>query len=429
MKKSEVWVYQMWMGTYETLFSEIGDRDLVVMVSSAFVDLVEKVGAAEKALGFKTVWMSKKILGLVRGPQGQVVSDFQSITKMVNQRSRQDNVIFFMGHAACSFATIPKLRAACPGAKFVSYVYDWMHLFCPEEHIDLWKQYTPTGESIADKEYEAINGVIKGDLVDAVFYKDAGESFPMLSKCQARGGCHWLPPVIPKQNYQKPPKPDVEDRIAYIGTIVPKRTHGREAGLFQDIMMEDVFKLTVAQGYQIDAYSLTPDQEVLSEYKKLFPKGEVRVNQGMLIADLLPVLAGRYKWGWMTYLWTTDLIMEHIKVSIPVKFFTYLSLGVPILISREMEACGEIIDKYGCGVRVGQDELRCIREVSESYDYEKLLVGVQSARQGLCLEKFTPRVEKVLKSVMEMPYEETTFGRQEAKERAEAKAEERQSNE
>lgn len=428
MKKTEekkVWSYQMWHGSYETLYAEVGEAPLIIMVSSAFVDLMEKINPARKALKMNMIWMTKEGLGIHRGPEGQIVADFSTITKMLRMRRNKEKVIFFMGHAACSFATIPRLRAACPGSKFISYVFDWMQLFCPIEHIDLWKQYTPTGESIADKEYEAIDEVIAGETVDAVLYKDYGPNFPMLSKCESQGGTHWIPPVMPAAVYQDPPREDVREAIAYIGTIVPKRTHGRDAALFDDIMMEDIFREVIAQDYSIDAYSLTPDPEVLKEYGEIFPAEKVRVYSGLMIPQLLPVLQGRYKWGWMAYKWTTDLIMDHIKISIPIKFFTYLALGVPILISREMEACGRIVDKYGCGIRLGQDEIPHIREITAGYDYGRLLNGVKMARKAITMKGVRPVVEKVLRRVLEMPYEETTFGREEAKKRGEAATEER----
>jgi hypothetical protein len=418
MKKStpgEIWTYQVWTGAYDNLYSKYGERPVVIVVSTAFIDLTEKMSEAQKALGFETIWMTKKGLGLDKSPDDHVVADFSTIAKFVNARKRRDNVIFFMGHAACSFASIPRIRAACPDCKYVSYVGDWMQLFCPPEQIDLWKQYTPTGETIADEEYACIDKVISGELVDAVLYKDYGENFPMLSKCQSRAGVHWIPGTAPERIYQEPPREDVRDAICYIGTIVPKSTHGREAGLFDDIMMEDVFRSLVSEGYQVDAYSLTPHEDVIKEYREFFPGSQVKLYSGVLIPNLLPILQGQYKWGWMGYNWTTDLIMDHIKVTIPIKFFTYLALGVPIIVSREMEACGRIVDKYGCGVRVGQDELSRIREVTEAQDYHRLLNGVKMARRALNLGRFLPTVKRVLTQVLEMPYEETSCGREKAK--------------
>ena len=56
----------------------------------------------------------------------------------------------------------------------------------------------------------------------------------------------------------------------------------------------------------------------------------VRIHSGMPVPQLLPVLAGRYKYGMMLYEWETHITDNHDAVTMPTEFFTYLALGVPV---------------------------------------------------------------------------------------------------
>lgn len=392
---------------HEHLFEHIGTGPVIFMIAPAFVNMTERMDAVSKGLGWPVVWISKHIRGLMKTHEGRLLCSIDVAIGALSKRKDRGEAIFLTVHAAASFECLFKLQEVAPGAKLVSYAYDWMHLFVPREKRHMWAAYDPQGKGWPEAEYDALEGVISGTLADGVMYKDCGHDFPMLKGCKSP--TLWSPNTLPIRLAQPQPPLDVPNRAVYIGTIVSEKTHRREHRIFEDIFMEEIFDAVSRQGVQIDAYSLEPMSEVIAAYNERFPTGRVKLYQGRLLGQLLPHLRQRYRWGWMLYYQDCEMIMPHIKITIPSKIFTYLMLGIPILISEEFEACVRIIREYNCGVVLSRKDINeNIISRLDSQDYAQLLEGVARARNTLCLERIHDDFLGFLKKVKEAPYARST---------------------
>ena len=395
-------VLELWRIAYQPLLAEIGNKPVVVIVSTGFASIYEYSEYLKENSDYKVIWMSPQMKGLNQDKvKGIYLADLTTIITALRLRGRMDNVVFMMVHAACTHTAPEKVKRMLPGAKVISSIYDFMNIFVPKDKIHLWEQYVPD-KSRAREEYAGLEQITQGRLVDGLLYKDYGPDLPFIKPCEAAYKL-WLPPVLPKRLFQPMDGMCEKDNFVYIGTIVPKETHGRKAGLFEDIMMEHIFRDVTDQGYPIDAFVLNTHPEVEKEYKELFPEGTVRVFKGRLLGQLLPALKGHYHWGWMLYYWSNELIMEHIRISIPTKIFTYIALGIPPVVSEEFESVVRIVDKYKCGVVCSQKDIKDLKGRLAKEDYAQLQRGMLNAREDLCVEYFKDKFVQLVKNVMITP--------------------------
>lgn len=408
MSKLSILTLKLHEVSAQTLYAEIGEEPTVVFVTNAFSETVAKAMAISKELDYKIVWMVSEVQGMMRRGK-RLLADTATILNAVNQRKNRRNVIFFMVHAITSYSTPYRIRQVMPDADFkvISFIYDFVNLLCPFEHRHLWHQYNLKGADEpgllggrkVEEEYESVAKLCRGEGIDALMYKDSGPDFPLLKESKALTS--WQPPVLPTKLNVAPPSPSIGNRITYIGTLVPKVSHGREAGLFEDIMLADLFKEVSDQGFQIDCYCMKIHPLLAEEYDKKFPDRRVSLQHGKLVGQLLPTIQGRYRWGWMLYEFNQPVIMEHVKVTIPTKLFTYLALGVPILVSEEMEAAAKLISDWGIGVVFSRDEIKDVNRKLADVDYPQLLKNIEKARKHWCLEKHMGRFIDTIKEVME----------------------------
>jgi len=405
--KEKKWFLPLSSIAHEHLFEHIGEEPVVFMIAPAFVNMTERMDIVTQRLGWPVVWISKHVRGLMKTHDGRLICSIDTAVRALAKRKTLNEALFLTVHAAASFECLFKLQETVPGAKLVSYAYDWMHLFVPREKRHMWASYDPKGVGWPEAEYDAIEGVIAGTLADGVMYKDSGHKFSMLAGCKSP--TLWSPNTLPIRLAQPLPDPNVPNRAVYIGTIVSEKTHRREHRIFEDIFMEEIFDSVSRQGMQVDAYSLVPAPEVIAAYNERFPTGRAKLYQGKLLGQLLPILKQRYRWGWMLYYHECEMIMRHIEITIPSKIFTYIMLGTPILLSEEFEACAHIIREYNCGVVLSRKDIdENLFKRLEEHDYALLLEGIARAQKELCLERFSEDFCKFLEKVKEAPRAKST---------------------
>jgi len=382
---------ELWRIGYRPLYHEVGERRLIIIVTAGVSSIYQKTKALEQRLNAKSVWLNRSVLGMRHiQPHDVLVADVQSVVKLWRMRRDVENVIAFMVHAAVSHTAVKRLKELIPGIRIISYVYDFLDHFIPEDQKELWAEYHGSPER-ARIEYPALKAICRGEIADGVAYKDYGPGWCQVKDSPLYGLSRpnfWLPQTPPESMFQTPPQPDVAESFVYIGTIVPKSTHDRPSKIFADIMMEDIFSEVEHQGYPIHAYVMQPHPEVFAEYLKLFRGRRVNLFNGETLEFLLPRLAQRYKWGWMMYHYPQPMIMPIVRTTLPTKLFTYLALGIPPVVSEEMAASCRLVKKYGCGVIVSQDQIQHLPDVLAAQDYPRLLHNVLKAREQLKLEKF-----------------------------------------
>ena len=392
---------ELWKLGYRALFAEIGNKPLVIAFSMGLRSIVEQSKWVQDNLGYKIVWVSREVKGMRYEREHDVLAgDLKTILKLARLRKQNTNTVALLVHMAAPHGSAWRIKDMIPGCKACCYLYDAINLWVPRDKLHLWDQYQNSKGSNAG-EYEAAEDVMRGDYIEGLVYKDYGPNWPVLDNCKAITA--WAPSVHEKNLFTDPPPQNVPERFCFIGTIMPKTTHERPAGLFSDIMMEDIFASVAAQGYNIHAYVLNLSEEVRKEYRARFTNGRVQLFQGALLTYLLPRLAGRYKWGWMLYNFPQQIIMPLIHNTLPTKLFTYMTLCIPIVVSEEFKAVARFVTEHNIGVVVKRNEHNNIPAVLARYNHTELVSNILKVRDQYCIDRYLACMGDVIKQVMEGP--------------------------
>lgn len=91
---------------------------------------------------------------------------------------------------------------------------------------------------------------------------------------------------------------------------------------------------------------------------------------------------------------------EKQRVSMGNKLFTSLEAGLPMIVSPQLECIRELVEKYGIGIIVKDEDLNTLKQIIEKYDYVDLKRNVIKAREALSLSNQVPRLEKFYEKLM-----------------------------
>lgn len=388
---------------YRSLYLHTGEKPLIAVFSMGFRSVVEVTDWTRKHLGYKVVWISPHCRGFQYDLHHDIIgTDVFTLHEAIKLRQNQDNIVALLVHMAAPHTGPWKIKNRIKTLKCVCFLYDIMNLWVPKERRHIWDEYDDAkGSNLA--EYESLEETLRGDYIEGLLYKDWGENWPLIEKAGVPNA--WWPSTLSEKLYQKPPASDSAwDSFCFIGTIMPKRTHDRPSGLFSDIMMEDIFREVALQGFPVHAYVLKPDKDVVLEYRQLFPGGSgVKLFPGDNLTNLLPRIQGRYKWGWMLYHYPEKSIMGLVEASLPTKIFTYMALGLPIVVSEEMTRAAAFVREHQIGVVVSQADIQNLRAVLSQVDHGALVRNILKTRPRFSIEAMTPNLGRVIQEVMEGP--------------------------
>lgn len=381
-----------------------GERRVAIVLGSHHFDVREKVRIIRRALSCDAIWVDDAHHGQPRVTKddGLIVATLVDVLNYVRQRRRQDNVLFVTVQANQHNVMPFLLRAACPAAVVLPYMYDWLHLCCPPQHADVFLRNLHWLHADALRsEYEAVDRMLRGEAVDAVLHKDGGPDFPVLARFPHPH--FFFPPTVSRALYQPPPPLGRRhDHLVFIGGLYSPTAHPPE--MFDDVFFFEIFRRMAAQGLKVTAFDNVSGPVILGEYQAAFPRGgPVSIRLGAPLSTLLPRVAGRFDWGYMLHDSDYRVVHEHIKHGLPAKVFTYAALGLPIAVSAELRFAADWVTGHGIGVAIARRDLDRTAEILAAADYARLQRNVLAFRAAHASESYAPRFAAFLRQIMARP--------------------------
>lgn len=380
------------------------NKPLLVFWGSYYSDLIYKINLSQEITGTQILWVRPDV-----NPKESLQSDIhvalpnEALT-FLRHHFTPDQLTFFILHDNMHFTLPLLLKKIFPGARIISYVYSWLNLFCPYLHKEKIAFHYHWHDTFTDSEYLGVRSIIEGTSVDGVIYKDGGEDFYLLANTPVPK--LFLPTYQAKETFQTPPAPSIPpipNKLVFIGTLFPASTVVSEhffQDIFQDMFLINMFKRLSDCGLHIDAYDYKGPDIVLDEYRIFFaPDHKVNIYRGKILGELLPKIAGRYHWGLMLHDDDYRIIKEHTKITLPSKMFTYTSLGIPILISAELEFAAEYVRQHKIGIIIQKEDLNNVADIMDRADYPQLIENVIAFRREHDLEQSRTLLAEFLKKI------------------------------
>lgn len=383
------------------LMDILHEKDVVIVnCATLFYDVNEKVKIIKEELKRDVVWIDHTISAKA-DKNGTVRANIIDAMNFIKRRNRRDNIVYFSVNPVWHLVMLYLMRMTFPEIKIILYKYDWLNLFCPYEHKDILQKFLNLPMDYIESEYRVFDLILSGDIVDGLLYKDGGETFPVLKDYALPK--MYFPAFLPKRLYQNPPGDITEsNRMLYLGKLFSGNDFPAE--LFGEVFLFEVLDEIAKQGYFIDLLYVDSPVQSVNAYKDYFRGNHcVRIIEGKPLNDLLPEIAGRYQWGYVVGDFRKGLSVnvQHVEMALPARLFTFLALGIPIVISKELKYSADFIVRNGIGVTIGAEEITNIGAILKAVDYAKLRKNVLNMREQLSLESikgefidFIQRIEK-----------------------------------
>ena len=169
-------------------------------------------------------------------------------------------------------------------------------------------------------------------------------------------------------------------KLCHAGTILPA-SHSSE--FRADGIMHDVFKSIAHDEVEIDIYPTDSDDD-LSCYSTL---SNIGMKSNMKIYDLLSAIQG-YDFGIILndFRKVNAELKKPAKYLFPTKIFTYLSAGLPIIITKEYEAANEFLLLNGLAIVVDLERLEYLHDTIRSSDYCAMKKNVAKFQENYSLQ-------------------------------------------
>jgi hypothetical protein len=150
------------------------------------------------------------------------------------------------------------------------------------------------------------------------------------------------------------PRTAKEIRIINAGNIPPPRMARENPELFVSYMqLELLEELGRSMPVSVDVFNLlhsgaAPDADY-AEYVERCRRGPIRYHRGVRLDQLMRML-GDYDYGWL-HLVVPDDIADG-RMVMPNRFCTYISAGLPVIVSADLAQPAKLVAEYDAGVIV-----------------------------------------------------------------------------
>jgi hypothetical protein len=384
----------------ESLSNLLDERNLAIInCRTLFYDVNEKVKILKEDMKLDIVWIDHTISPEI-DEHGIVRANIVDVISYIRHRTRKDNILYFSVNPVWHLVMLHLIRTVFPEIKIILYKYDWLNLFCPYEHKEIFQRFVNLPMSYIEGEYKILDLILKGEIVDGILYKDGGKLFSVLKEYALPK--LFFPAYLPKRLYQEPPKGiDNPNKMLWLGKLFSDKDYPAE--LFKEVFLFEVLDEVSRKGFFVDLFYVDSPAHSVNAYKEFFKNNNyVRAIEGKPLDDLLPEIAGKHHWGFVVgdFRDVSGVNKQHLEAALPARIFAYLALGIPIVVSEELKYTSDFIRKHGIGVVISTKDIKNIDSILKSMDYIQLQKNVLDVRERLCLENQKDRFIDFIKKVV-----------------------------
>ena len=308
--------------------------------------------------------------------------------------------LYVQAHAKWCFLGI-FIKYSNPGIQVYQEVYDWMNFFIdrtiPKENFSEFVE-PHLVPAILD-----VEDVIRNDL-DGYIYKDGGPHMEELLNFSNSPAVKYIP--CPPLCWQKKPKTVKKDnlwRMVYAGQLKSKSD---SCSFFGDIQLHNIIRQLTSQHISVTAYGgYSPCDESFTEshrdYLVIQEENEYfQLKKHLSVKNLIRQIHNRYHFGLLIYYFEPTLLVgkKHLESALPSKLLTYLSAGLPVIISEELKYAATIVSEHEIGVVVKRDQINNLSSLLSWHRYEQLIKNVKNAQKVFTTEAFFENISLLLES-------------------------------
>ncbi|MGN7612484.1 hypothetical protein ACQZV8_10420 [Magnetococcales bacterium HHB-1] len=308
--------------------------------------------------------------------------------------------IYLQAHARWSFLG-QFIKAYRKELHLVHEVYDWMEAFIGDQAVFQSQGVFQPEEMALMIESEA---VIRNHSAGWI-YKDGGSWLqervresraPSLQVLPCSPKSWMIPPNV-KQKIMK----DQPISLVYAGQVQANRMPDR---VFGDMNYLPVVRDLTAQNFLVTIYQAlfhsrsSPESDFADYRAEDKRNGRFSFKKGVPLPDLLPRLNQQFHFGLMIYYFEENIAVgqRHLQGSVASKLFTYISSGIPVLISDTFTYMAHLVETYQLGVVVSKEEVLDLEKKLRGVDYPQVQTQVKAAQEIFNMDRSVGDIKKML---------------------------------
>ncbi|EKD38832.1 MAG: hypothetical protein ACD_75C00595G0003 [uncultured bacterium] len=307
--------------------------------------------------------------------------------------------VYVQAHAKWSFLGL-FIKASNSRIRVCQEVYDWMTFFIdPALSPSKLSEFT---EPETVPTLLEIENVIRNDL-DGFLYKDGGKHMEHLLHSSRSPSFQYMPcpPLHWHKRPQVPMPPEDGWKMVYAGQL---KNASASRSFFGDLQLHDVIGDLSAQEIHCTAYSgYCPTQQSFYEgyrdYLTLEANNDYfHLKRHLPIKELIDRIHNRFHFGLLIYYFDHSLAVgiKHLESALPSKLFTYISAGLPVIISEELRYAASLVRQFGIGIVVNRDQIKNLSSLLSHICLKDMVSNVKKAQNQFHTERFFDGITALL---------------------------------
>lgn len=206
-------------------------------------------------------------------------------------------------------------------------------------------------------------------------------------------------PAIQFQAYiPETDKVDCDPPQESIGSMVFAGGLADRPGLYGDAtcsLCTDIADQLTLQGICLDVYNAYDNGDPrFDHYRQLSEKNPLLTYHTAISRTRIFQTLSRYDYAWLVLNYEHSKVKKEIyKNTMTTKIYDYLTAGLPVIVSEELEYISEFVARWGVGFSMAYKNIHNLKDVLERTDREQLVLNVKRFQEHWELGRQIDRLE------------------------------------
>lgn len=359
------------------LYENTKEKTYLFVMDNNFADMPYKVNIIAKELSAKVFWVGKTPHIFPENLEIEINKiNFIQCLGLIHKLKKRNKIVFlssavYSGYVqACFIKEIFKYNI-----RYILYIYDFLPLICSLPYFSQLSEYLNSDINKLKSEYYYANKIVYDDILDGLIFKDGNSEFINILNTSTPSIC--FPAFPTKKNFliQSEEKEFEELKLLHIGTLLSAETEPEV--IYGNNFYTEFFKSLINKKINLDmCYMTDTSQKASIGYKTIL--GE-QSNINFLKIDSINkeiVKFRDYNYGIIPFIENENVLASNLHyTSIPSKFFTYISLGLPVITHKGFNTISKLVHRYNIGMVVEDFRLLDTKQLRKNYsEYEKNVI-------------------------------------------------------
>lgn len=326
-------------------------------------------------------------------------NDFFNFILYFLKYRKKYNFIFFVtivGYIEYGYSVI--LKKLFPKVKVIVNGTDYLPDLIAEkkERIKILAEDWNTTKKNIELAYYFAKKMTNENIVDGVVHRTYTNHVSDMARIKSKN--IFFPPYLNFGFKSKSYPQGLTNRLIFIGVLCDKDNFSKE--VFGGSFLCPIFCSIVNSGCKIDLFSTLGFYKNADKCEQEIANKNFKIFKGEPIRKLAGKIKDKYHWGLLISNMYEGSHHNGID-TLSTKLYTYLGLGLPVIVSESSCASAKIVKDNGLGIIIKKGDENMLNSIIQNFDYDKLRKNVIEYNQKFNLKNDSMRLQFFYKNILE----------------------------